>query len=57
MNPGMTLTYVSGTGTDTNGKQMWQRVKGRTEDDLAKLPLKRFFAFRPRRHDPRARSR
>ena len=47
MNPGMTLTYVSGAQTDINGKQMWQRVKGRTEDDLSKLPLKRFFAFRP----------
>jgi hypothetical protein len=46
-NPEMTLTYVSGAHTDANGKQMWQRVKGRTENDLMKLPLKRFFAFRP----------
>lgn len=47
VNPKMTFTYVSGTHTDRNGKQMWQRVKGRTEDDLAKLPFKQFFAFRP----------
>ena len=47
VNPGMTFTYVSGAHTDSNGKQMWQRVKGRTEDDLAKLPFKKFFAFRP----------
>ncbi len=47
VNPGMTFTYVSGAGTDSNGRQMWQRVKGKTEDDLAKLPFKQFFAFRP----------
>src|ERR1044071_9498113 len=47
VNPGMTFTYVSGAHTDSNGKQMWQRVKGRTEDDLSKLPFKQFFAFRP----------
>jgi len=47
VNPEMTFTYVSGAHTNSNGKQMWQRVKGRTEDDLAKLPFKRFFAFRP----------
>lgn len=47
VNPEMTFTYVSGTGTNSNGRQMWQRVKGRTEDDLAKLPFKQFFAFRP----------
>lgn len=46
-NPTMTFTYVSGAGTNSNGGQMWQRVKGKTEDDLAKLPFKQFFAFRP----------
>src|ERR1044072_1483505 len=46
-NAEMTLTYVSGAHTDANGKQMWQRVKGRTEIDLMNLPLKKFFAFRP----------
>jgi uncharacterized protein YbjT (DUF2867 family) len=47
VNPDMTFTYISGAHTDTNGKQMWQRVKGKTEDDLMKLPFKQMFAFRP----------
>lgn len=47
INPKMTFTYVSGAGTKRDGKQMWQRVKGKTEDDLAALPFKQFFAFRP----------
>ncbi|MGI5237702.1 epimerase [Dactylosporangium sp. CA-139066] len=44
--PGMVFVYVSGAGTDTNGRQMWARVKGRTEDDVAALDL-RAYAFRP----------
>jgi uncharacterized protein YbjT (DUF2867 family) len=49
LNPGMTFCYVSGTGTDSTekGKIMWARVKGKTENDLAKLPFKAAFAFRP----------
>lgn len=47
VNPQMTFTYVSGAHTKRDGKQMWQRVKGKTEDDLAALPFKQFFAFRP----------
>lgn len=47
VNPKMTFTYVSGAHTKRDGKQMWQRVKGKTEDDLAKLPFRQFFAFRP----------
>jgi len=47
VNPGMTFTYVSGAHTNANGKQMWQRVKGKTEDDLMKLHFKQVFAFRP----------
>ncbi|MES2279836.1 MAG: NAD(P)H-binding protein [Pseudomonadota bacterium] len=48
LNPGMTLTYVSGAGTDSTGQGriMWARVKGRTENDLLRLPLKAFM-FRP----------
>jgi len=46
-NPNMTFTYVSGAHTDINGKQMWARVKGKTEADLMKLPFKQVFAFRP----------
>lgn len=47
INPKMTFTYVSGMDTKRDGKQMWQRVKGKTEDDLAKLPFKQYFSFRP----------
>jgi uncharacterized protein YbjT (DUF2867 family) len=48
-NPGMTFCYVSGAGTDSSekGNIMWARVKGRTENDLLKLPFKRVFNFRP----------
>ena len=48
-NPGLTFIYVSGAGTDGSerGRSMWARVKGRTENDLMKLPFKRVFAFRP----------
>jgi hypothetical protein len=48
-NPNMTFCYVSGAHTDSTekGGQMWARVKGRTENDLMKLPFKQVFAFRP----------
>ena len=45
----LTFMYVSGAGTDSSeqGKSMWARVKGKTENDLMKLPFKNVFAFRP----------
>ena len=48
-NPRMTFIYVSGTGTDSTekGRFMWARVKGRTENDLQKLPFKKVHNFRP----------
>ena len=48
-NPDMTFCYVSGAGTDSTGKGrlMWARVKGRTENDLIKLPFKKVYNFRP----------
>ena len=48
-NPDLTLCYVSGASTDSTekGKMMWARVKGKTENDLMKLPFKNVFAFRP----------
>jgi nucleoside-diphosphate-sugar epimerase len=46
-NPQMTFIYVSGAYTDIDGKQMWARVKGRTEDDLANLGFKAQYNFRP----------
>lgn len=49
LNSGMTFAYVSGTGTDSSegGRSMWARVKGKTENDLRKLPFKKMYAFRP----------
>jgi uncharacterized protein YbjT (DUF2867 family) len=48
-NPGMTFCYVSGAGTDSTekGRVKWARVKGKTENDLMKLPFKSVYAFRP----------
>jgi uncharacterized protein YbjT (DUF2867 family) len=45
-NPAMTFCFVSGTGTDPNGRQMWARVKGRTEDALRAMSFKT-YCFRP----------
>lgn len=49
LNPQMTFCYVSGASTDSTekGKQMWARVKGKTENDLMKLPFKTVYNFRP----------
>ncbi|HTP12919.1 MAG TPA: epimerase, partial [Bacteroidota bacterium] len=49
LNHDMTFCYVSGEGTDSTerGRLMWARVKGKTENDLRKLPFKAAFAFRP----------
>ncbi len=48
LNPGLTLVYVSGAGTDSSerGATMWARVKGRTENALLALPC-RAYMFRP----------
>jgi hypothetical protein len=48
LNPGMTFIYVSGAGTDSSeqGRVMWARIKGRTENALLRLPLKAYM-FRP----------
>jgi uncharacterized protein YbjT (DUF2867 family) len=47
-NPNISFVYVSGSGTDSTekGRMMWARVKGKTENDLAKLPFKQAFGFR-----------
>ena len=48
-NPQMTVTYVSGQGTDSSekGRSMWGRVKGKTENDILNMGFKQAFAFRP----------
>ncbi|CAM5652581.1 epimerase [Streptomyces avidinii] len=47
-NPRLTFAYVSGEGTDSTeqGRSMWARVKGETENDLLKLPFEAYM-FRP----------
>ena len=49
LNPGMVFIYVTGRGTDSTeqGSLMWARVKGKTENDLLKLPFKAAYIFRP----------
>ncbi len=49
LNPQMVFDYVSGALTDSSGKGrvMWARVKGKTENDLMKLPFRRVYNFRP----------
>lgn len=49
INHAMTFVYVTGTGADSSeqGGVMWARVKGKTENDLFKLPFKAAYMFRP----------
>jgi uncharacterized protein YbjT (DUF2867 family) len=49
LNPNMVFIYVSGAGTDSTGRGriMWARVKGKTENDLLKLPFRTAYMFRP----------
>jgi uncharacterized protein YbjT (DUF2867 family) len=49
LNPGMVFIYVTGRGSDSTeqGPLMWARVKGKTENDLLKLPFKAAYMFRP----------
>jgi uncharacterized protein YbjT (DUF2867 family) len=56
LNQGMTFSYISGSGTDSSekGRQMWARVKGKTENHLAALPFKAVYLFRPGYMQPTA---
>jgi uncharacterized protein YbjT (DUF2867 family) len=49
INPSISFCYISGAGTDSSekGRHRWARVKGKTENDLMKLPFKNVFNFRP----------
>jgi len=49
LNPGMVFVYVTGAGTDSSeqGRVTWARVKGKTENDLLKLPFRAAYMFRP----------
>jgi hypothetical protein len=46
---GMVFCYVSGAGTDSSekGRSRWATVKGKTENDLSKLPFRQVYNFRP----------
>ena len=48
-NSNMVFTYVSGAHTDTSerGRLMWARVKGKTENELAKVGFRAEYNFRP----------
>jgi uncharacterized protein YbjT (DUF2867 family) len=46
-NSEMTFCYISGAGTNENGRMMWARVKGKTESDLTRLGFSHVYNFRP----------
>ena len=46
LNPDLTFVYVSGAGTNPTGRQMWQRVKGRTENAVIEM-FPNGYAVRP----------
>jgi len=47
--PGGQFNYVSGAATDGSeqGRVMWARVKGRTENEIGRLGFKQSYNFRP----------
>ncbi len=49
LNPRMSFCYISGASTDSTekGRMMWARVKGKTENQLQRLPFKKVYLFRP----------
>jgi nucleoside-diphosphate-sugar epimerase len=53
-NPNLVFCYISGAGTDSSeqGKINWARVKGKTENDLSKLPFRAEYNFRPGALEP-----
>lgn len=49
LNPGMVFNFVSGKSTDSSeqGRVMWARVKGKTENALKEIPFRKEYNFRP----------
>ena len=49
LNPDSLFAYVSGAGTDSTekSKYAWARIKGKTENDILKLPFRDAYAYRP----------
>lgn len=54
VNPRMVFVYVSGVGADSSeqSRTMWERVRGRTENALLKLPFRGVYIFRPGMIEP-----
>lgn len=54
LNPNMAFVYVSGAGADSTEQSriMWERVRGKTENALLKLPFRSVFIFRPGMIEP-----
>ena len=48
-NPRMVFVYVSGAGADSSetSRTMWERVRGKTENALLRLPFRAVYIFRP----------
>lgn len=49
LNPDMVFFYLSGVYADSseNGKIMWARIKGKTENALNEIAFKAVYSFRP----------
>lgn len=49
LNPNMKMIYISGMGADRTeqGKEMWARVEGKTENALLRMPFKGAYMLRP----------
>jgi uncharacterized protein YbjT (DUF2867 family) len=45
--PQAVFVYVSGMGTNAQGRQTWARVKGATENALMAMPFRDVYCFRP----------
>ncbi|SHG40194.1 NAD-dependent epimerase/dehydratase family protein [Massilia sp. CF038] len=54
VNPQMVFIYVSAAGADSKeqSRLMWERVRGRTENALFKLPFRATYVFRPGMIEP-----
>ncbi|MGW3345461.1 epimerase [Nonomuraea rubra] len=60
LSPGSRFVYVSGAGTNAEGRAMWARVKGQTENALLALPLEAYMfrvGFVQPMHGVRSRTR
>lgn len=53
-NPRMVFVYVSAAGADSSEKSriMWERVRGKTENALLKLPFRGVYMLRPGMIEP-----